>query len=504
MTATLSRGRDHARSVYKIERLSDPKRSATYCCPIAPTPPTPSRSWSPRSSAWRSGTPPPVLKATRCSCIRAAVSAARYSPSGDPAALEAALSLHPGPRFSFGSLRPEHRSAVQKYFVFTQAADDAADVGLAPKRSAPAESRAVRLTGRDISQINRLYAAESGSSSYQPRHIDDGVYYGVFIDNFLVSIAGTHVVSYAEGVAVVGNVFTHPMYRGGGLATIATGADDGRPAGALPARGPHRRERERAGRARLPAPRLRDAVHAARNAADPQGAGRRRSASCGASSPRAAAAAKARRSSYDDRDSSHCCGTVIPSSQGGAERYRGGGEESLRLPSSDKKRPGMTSRQYDAIDERVATEIKRLHKEHPKLGHEGLLEALGSRDIDVDPEELEHFMKRNALGLSGIGQPWKWSGLPRWWPGMGRNRPSRSDTQMEVEAQMTKTIGIVLFPDFEDLDAIGPREALTMMAKGSGGEWEVVLVSEDGGPVQSSSALAISSTTATRTARRST
>jgi transcriptional regulator GlxA family with amidase domain len=56
---------------------------------------------------------------------------------------------------------------------------------------------------------------------------------------------------------------------------------------------------------------------------------------------------------------------------------------------------------------------------------------------------------------------------------------------MEVVAQMTKNIGIVLFPDFEDLDAIGPREALTMMAKGSGGEWEVALVSEEGGPVQS-------------------
>ena len=50
---------------------------------------------------------------------------------------------------------------------------------------------------------------------------------------------------------------------------------------------------------------------------------------------------------------------------------------------------------------------------------------------------------------------------------------------------MTKYIGIVLFPDFEDLDAIGPREALTMMAKGSGGEWDVVLISEDGGAVQS-------------------
>jgi transcriptional regulator GlxA family with amidase domain len=50
---------------------------------------------------------------------------------------------------------------------------------------------------------------------------------------------------------------------------------------------------------------------------------------------------------------------------------------------------------------------------------------------------------------------------------------------------MTKTIGIVLFKDFEDLDAIGPKEALTMMAKGSGGEWQVVLVSEDGEPAES-------------------
>jgi len=46
----------------------------------------------------------------------------------------------------------------------------------------------------------------------------------VFIDNFLISIAGTHVVSASEGVAVVGNVFTHPMYRGRGLAAVATSA----------------------------------------------------------------------------------------------------------------------------------------------------------------------------------------------------------------------------------------------------------------------------------------
>ncbi len=65
-----------------------------------------------------------------------------------------------------------------------------------------------------------------------------------------------------------------------------------------------------------------------------------------------------------------------------------------------------------------------------------------------------------------------------------RSRQTWPATAME-EVGVTKYIGIVLFKDFEDLDAIGPREALTMMAKGSGGEWEVALISEDGEPVTS-------------------
>ena len=49
---------------------------------------------------------------------------------------------------------------------------------------------------------------------------------------------------------------------------------------------------------------------------------------------------------------------------------------------------------------------------------------------------------------------------------------------------MTKTVGIVLFPDFEELDAMGPRETLGMMARISGGQWRVMMVSEDGEPVR--------------------
>ena len=55
-------------------------------------------------------------------------------------------------------------------------------------------------------------------------HLEDGVYYGVYIGRTLASIAGTHVVSRTEGIAVVGNVFTHPNHRGRGLATVTTSA----------------------------------------------------------------------------------------------------------------------------------------------------------------------------------------------------------------------------------------------------------------------------------------
>ncbi len=50
---------------------------------------------------------------------------------------------------------------------------------------------------------------------------------------------------------------------------------------------------------------------------------------------------------------------------------------------------------------------------------------------------------------------------------------------------MTKVIGIVLFPDFEDLDAIGPKEVFGMFALGSNGEWQVATISQDGKAVRS-------------------
>ena len=82
----------------------------------------------------------------------------------------------------------------------------------------------VTLTGADVRRINALYGSEGNPTFYSPEHIDAGIYRGVVLDGRLAAIAGTHVVSRSERVAVVGNVFTHPEFRGRGFARTVTGA----------------------------------------------------------------------------------------------------------------------------------------------------------------------------------------------------------------------------------------------------------------------------------------
>lgn len=55
---------------------------------------------------------------------------------------------------------------------------------------------------------------------------------------------------------------------------------------------------------------------------------------------------------------------------------------------------------------------------------------------------------------------------------------------------MTKTIGIVLFPDFEELDAVGPYEVFGMLGK-IDPDWRVCTIAEKAGAVPSFSGLGV-------------
>jgi GNAT superfamily N-acetyltransferase len=87
----------------------------------------------------------------------------------------------------------------------------------------PYPSEARRLYPGDVGDLNRLY--QLGFTSWLPSSsVAEGVYYGIHVGGRLVAAAGTHVISRAAGIGVVGNVMTAAEYRGRGYAKATTAA----------------------------------------------------------------------------------------------------------------------------------------------------------------------------------------------------------------------------------------------------------------------------------------
>lgn len=143
---------------------------------------------------------------------------------GDPDAVSAILSIHPGTAQTYATCQPQHLDTLRRYFRLANQ-QPMIRMAVTRERFEPVVDQPTAvLSGIDIRKVNALYGSEGGPSYYIPEHIDSGVYRGVVEEGRLVAIAGTHVVSRQEGVAVVGNVFTHPDYRGKGYATATTSA----------------------------------------------------------------------------------------------------------------------------------------------------------------------------------------------------------------------------------------------------------------------------------------
>src|SRR4029453_8261736 len=81
-----------------------------------------------------------------------------------------------------------------------------------------ASGGARRLAAADASALLRLYGdgnvAGESPGFFAPEMIEQGVYYGIDQNDALVAVAGTHLVSDAESVAAIGNVYTRRDCRG--------------------------------------------------------------------------------------------------------------------------------------------------------------------------------------------------------------------------------------------------------------------------------------------------
>ena len=80
----------------------------------------------------------------------------------------------------------------------------------------------IRLNSSHEDQLRDLYAAAYPQSYFTPRMLQTGKFFGYRDNGNIVAVAGVHVVSDERRIAVLGNIATHPDYRGRGLATLVT------------------------------------------------------------------------------------------------------------------------------------------------------------------------------------------------------------------------------------------------------------------------------------------
>lgn len=83
-------------------------------------------------------------------------------------------------------------------------------------------SQVVRLAENDLDEVFRLYKAGYPGNWFDRRMLETKQYFGIRLGNRLVSIAGIHVYSEEYRVAALGNIVTHPEYRGNGFAKSVT------------------------------------------------------------------------------------------------------------------------------------------------------------------------------------------------------------------------------------------------------------------------------------------
>lgn len=137
---------------------------------------------------------------------------------GDPQVLRAVIESASLPGRTCITCQPDQLPVIQEYYelewqlVATRMVVDRENFSAAPEK-------ATRLKPANAGDLNRLYMFER-SGTFSASQIRRGVYYGIWQDEQLVAVAGTHLVASVYGIGYVGNVLTHPFYRNKGLAKI--------------------------------------------------------------------------------------------------------------------------------------------------------------------------------------------------------------------------------------------------------------------------------------------
>ena len=143
--------------------------------------------------------------------------------AGPASGAAAILQLHPGVPNTFTIADPSHVDALETVYSFRRITRMMRML-VTRESFQPVDRAAQPILAAHVDLLNRLYNTEGPPTHYRPEHIAQACYRGVVDEERLVAVAGTHAIGYTHGIAILGNVFTHPRFRGRGHATAATSA----------------------------------------------------------------------------------------------------------------------------------------------------------------------------------------------------------------------------------------------------------------------------------------
>lgn len=142
---------------------------------------------------------------------------------GEPVQVAELLQRVPGGRYQFGFMAT-HRSLVADR-LHPETETKMWRMALKPDRFPGGGEAAEALGSQHLEAVQSLIAGHPDRpDAFSADQLERGEFYGLRVDEQLVAIAGTHVISETMDVAAVGNVFTHPMQRGQGYGREASAA----------------------------------------------------------------------------------------------------------------------------------------------------------------------------------------------------------------------------------------------------------------------------------------
>ena len=143
---------------------------------------------------------------------------------GEPDAVRATLEQDLTPAYIQLTAQPVHLPTLEPRYRLRHVREMLRmSVHKADFQAAKEQERAERLTTSDLPELNRIYRMAS-ASAFAAYQLESGIFYGIKVNGRLVSTAGTHIISPERRIVAVGNVFTHPHFRGRGYAQAVTGA----------------------------------------------------------------------------------------------------------------------------------------------------------------------------------------------------------------------------------------------------------------------------------------